>query len=209
MTVVPRRRRSHLRVGALAVALSLASCGGAPDHPVPDVVGERLDLAKSHVEDAGLEAEPVGGGTFGVVNESNWTVCSQEPAPGTTDIKKVKLIVDRVCSAPTSSGPVSTVAATTASTAAAEAPTTTRARPAVLRMPDVVGLSWADAIDRFERAGFDSAAEVDVRYPSIQGGLLGPVNPWNWGVTEQSPAPGIRVRRGRKVQVTIVRVRGG
>jgi beta-lactam-binding protein with PASTA domain len=76
-------------------------------------------------------------------------------------------------------------------------------------MPGVVGLSWADAMDWFERAGFDSAAEVDVRYPSIQGGVLGPVNPWNWGVTEQSPARGIRVRRGRKVQITIVRVRGG
>jgi beta-lactam-binding protein with PASTA domain len=76
-------------------------------------------------------------------------------------------------------------------------------------MPDVVGLSWADAMDRFERAGFDSVADVDVRYPSIQGGALGPVNPWNWGVTEQSPAPGIQVGRGRKVQITIVRVRGG
>jgi len=208
MTDGPRRWRPHLLVGALAVALSLASCGGKTN-PVPDVVGERFDLAKAHVEDAGLEAEPVGGGTFGVVNESNWTVCSQEPAPGTTGVKKVKLIVDRVCSAPTSSGPATTVAATTTSTVAAEAPTTTRPRPAVLRMPDVVGLSWADAMDRFERAGFDSAAEVDVRYPSIQGGVLGPVNPWNWGVTEQSPARGIRVRRGRKAQITIVRVRGG
>lgn len=109
---------------------------------MPGVVGERFDLAKAHVEDAGLEAEPVGGGTFGVVNESNWTVCSQEPAPGTIGVKKVKLIVDRVCSAPTSSGPATTVAPTTTSTVAAEAPTTTRPRPAVLRMPDVVGLSW-------------------------------------------------------------------
>ena len=172
----------HPLVGALAMVLSLVSCGGGTN-PVPDVVGQilRFDLAKAHIEDAGLEAEPVGGGTFGALNESNWTVCSQEPSPGTTGVKKVKLIVDRVCSGPASSAPATTtVAATTTITAAAEAPTTTRTRPAVLQMPDVVGLSWADAMERFEKAGFDSVDDVDVRYPSTEGGMFGPVNPWNW-----------------------------
>jgi len=79
------------------VALTLGACGAA--EPAPDVIGQRLDLAESHVEDAGLEYEEIGGGAFGVVDRSNWTVCAQEPRAG-RPAERVKLIVERVCERP-------------------------------------------------------------------------------------------------------------
>lgn len=85
-------------------SLALTACG-KDTTPVPNVVGQRLDLAKSHLEDSGLKSEPIGGGVFGVLNESNWTVCQQEPSPGTTGADTVKLIVERVCDE--SGGPTS------------------------------------------------------------------------------------------------------
>lgn len=78
------------------VAVALVGCA-ADESTVPNVVGERLDLAQSHVEDAGLEYEEIGGGTFGVIDASGWVVCSQEPAPGASTEGVVKLVVDRSC----------------------------------------------------------------------------------------------------------------
>jgi hypothetical protein len=66
---------------------------------MPDLVGERLDVAKSDLSAAGIsenDVEVVGGGTFGVVVESNWTVCEQSPSPGST-ASDVRVIVDREC----------------------------------------------------------------------------------------------------------------
>ena len=67
---------------------------------VPSVRGERLDVAKAHLRDAGYgttETEVVGGGTFGAVNESNWTVCQQEPRGGTKGAARVRIVIDRTC----------------------------------------------------------------------------------------------------------------
>jgi len=66
---------------------------------VPDVVGERLDVARREVQGAGFRARPVGGGVFGVVVEENWTVCAQEPGGGSSADAgaKVDLTVDRSC----------------------------------------------------------------------------------------------------------------
>jgi hypothetical protein len=60
------------------------------------VRGERLDVAERHLDDAGLDWEEIGGGTFGVVVRSHWHVCDQEPGPG-AKARKVRLIVDRSC----------------------------------------------------------------------------------------------------------------
>jgi hypothetical protein len=46
---------------------------------VPDLVGLRLDVAADEVGERGLSYE-LGGGTYGVVNEAAWTVCSQKSA---------------------------------------------------------------------------------------------------------------------------------
>ncbi len=49
---------------------------------MPDLTAKRLDIALSDLDRAGYGDEPevLGGGMFGVVDESNWTVCDQAPA---------------------------------------------------------------------------------------------------------------------------------
>ena len=49
---------------------------------VPDLVGERLDTALDRITRAGFDADVEGGGLFGVIDESNWEVTSQDPEPG-------------------------------------------------------------------------------------------------------------------------------
>ncbi len=63
---------------------------------VGNYVGQRLDVAESDAEEAGINVKVLGGGTFGVVVPSHWTVCKQEPSSGAT-ANRVKLIVAREC----------------------------------------------------------------------------------------------------------------
>lgn len=72
-------RRLVTTIIMFAIALSVAGCSGGEPNTMPDVVGKRLDIALSDVERAGFddEVEVLGGGAFGVLDESNWTVCSQ------------------------------------------------------------------------------------------------------------------------------------
>lgn len=65
---------------------------------MPDVVGLQLDVAKSDIERAGFDGdvEIVGGGLFGVVDDSNWVVCEQGPAAGES-LAEPRLIVEREC----------------------------------------------------------------------------------------------------------------
>jgi hypothetical protein len=82
-----------------AVAL-VSGCGGETDpKTVPDLRGERLDVAERRLEAAGLDFERVGGGAVGIVVRSNWSVCDQDPKPGRA-ATKVTLIVDRDCPPP-------------------------------------------------------------------------------------------------------------
>lgn len=74
-----------LRVAVpLLILFGLVGCGEQKDVTMPDVTGKGLDVAKSDIKRAGFEdkAEVLGGGTFGVLNESNWEVCEQAPAAG-------------------------------------------------------------------------------------------------------------------------------
>lgn len=50
---------------------------------VPDLVGERLDIAKDRLARSKFEADVEGGGVLGIVVERNWEVVAQRPAPGT------------------------------------------------------------------------------------------------------------------------------
>jgi PASTA domain-containing protein len=50
---------------------------------VPDVVGQRLDIAKRQLELRKFEVDVDGGGILGVIRERNWHVTRQRPAPGT------------------------------------------------------------------------------------------------------------------------------
>ena len=84
---------------AIVSALAATGCGGGDRAVVPDVAGERLDVAVEELEDEGLAYEVIGGGAFGVVVKSNWRVCSQEPAGGAT-ARSVELVVARSCFPP-------------------------------------------------------------------------------------------------------------
>ena len=83
------------KTAVILMALALAGCGGAPQAKrVPDVRGQRLDLAEARLDARGLRWEEVGGGVFGVVVRSNWYVEDQIPLPGKR-ATKVRLVVVR------------------------------------------------------------------------------------------------------------------
>ncbi len=87
-----------------ALSLSLIGCSGDETSTMPELVGKRLDVALSDIERAGFddEVEVLGGGMFGVVDESNWTVCSQEPTSGSDITSPPRVTVERSCDAGTS-----------------------------------------------------------------------------------------------------------
>jgi hypothetical protein len=93
------RRRAAAKRARAAARREATRQAAAATVAVPDEIGERLDVAKDDVRSAGLLTRVIGGGTFGVVVESNWTVCETKPAPGSQVHKDtpVKLIIDRVC----------------------------------------------------------------------------------------------------------------
>lgn len=66
---------------------------------MPDVKGQKLDVALSDIKRAGFEdkVDVVGGGMFGVVVESNWEVCGQSPAAGQALTAAPQLTVARSC----------------------------------------------------------------------------------------------------------------
>lgn len=86
-------------VVALLVVLGLAACGPHKDKVMPNVTGERLDVAKSDIKNAGFDdkVKVVGGGLFGVVVDSNWVVCAQTPAAGQSLTGTPRLTVGRSC----------------------------------------------------------------------------------------------------------------
>jgi beta-lactam-binding protein with PASTA domain len=91
-----------MRVKAIipfVLLLSLSACGGSEPQAVPDLRGKRLDVAERRLDSLGLDYERVGGGTFGIVVRSNWTVCDQQPRPGTR-ASEVTLVVGRYCPPP-------------------------------------------------------------------------------------------------------------
>jgi hypothetical protein len=85
-------------VSALVAAVLAGGCGGEANR-VPDVEGDRLDVAQERLDDAGLGYEVIGGGALGVVVRSNWRVCDQYPAAGKR-AESVDLRVDRSCAGP-------------------------------------------------------------------------------------------------------------
>ena len=88
--------------GLIAFALGVAvltGCGADEPRTVPDVAGERLDVAQERLDERGLGYETIGGGALGIVVSSNWTVCKQSPAAGAR-ATRVELVVDRWCPTP-------------------------------------------------------------------------------------------------------------
>jgi beta-lactam-binding protein with PASTA domain len=118
---------------AAAVVFLFAGCGGtAKPKRVPDLRGQRLDLAEDRLEAHGLDWEEIGGGSLGIVIRSHWRVCDQEPMPGRLG-RTVKLVVDRECPGRASEPPV---------------------------VPDVSGLSLEDADEELDDLGIGHDAET-------------------------------------------------
>lgn len=84
---------------ALTIAVGLAACGSGEDPSMPDVAGKKLDVAQSDIERAGFsdDVDVVGGGVFGILDEANWEVCEQTPAPGEPLTDAPRLVVERDC----------------------------------------------------------------------------------------------------------------
>lgn len=93
-----RARRLVLPIILIA---SMAGCGSDDPIAMPDVTGQKLDVAYDKIKNAGFDdkdkVKVEGGGLFGVVVESNWTVCEQQPAAGKNISEDPSLIVDRSC----------------------------------------------------------------------------------------------------------------
>jgi hypothetical protein len=135
---IARLRKACTRTAAVGLALALGLGAAACDEvapkeatstsvanvaDAPNVVGQKLDVAEKAVKAAGFASEVEGGGTFGVVVESNWTVCEQRPKGD----KKIVLVVDRECSVG-----VKADSTTTTTTAAVITPTTA---PLIVKTP--------------------------------------------------------------------------
>jgi predicted Ser/Thr protein kinase len=73
--------------------------GAARPGSVPDLSGARLDHAEKLLDRLGVKHDTSGGGTFGIIDRGNWTVCATKPDPGAplAPDGSVKLFVDRSC----------------------------------------------------------------------------------------------------------------
>jgi len=90
-------------IAGLALLATLAGCGGSTEDaaaPVmPSVVGRQLDTALTDIKSAGFKdkVDVAGGGTFGIVDESIWQVCTQSPEAGSPIATAPQLSVKRLC----------------------------------------------------------------------------------------------------------------
>jgi serine/threonine-protein kinase len=73
--------------------------GTSPPATVPDLVGARLDFAEKFLDRVGVHHDTSGGGTFGIIDRGNWTVCTTTPAAGSPlrPDTPVKLFVEHSC----------------------------------------------------------------------------------------------------------------
>jgi len=89
------------RTAAAVVVASLVCAGcSSKAETVPKVAGQRLDVAKHLVEEAGLEHDVIGGGFLDtILPDDRWTVCEQRPIAGssTEDTDSVMLVIDDEC----------------------------------------------------------------------------------------------------------------
>ncbi|WP_054953612.1 PASTA domain-containing protein [Flaviflexus massiliensis] len=94
-----RPRSLFAMIAVAAVALVGACSEDSDDLTMPDVTGVTLDIAKSDIERAGYggDLEIIGGGTFGIIDEGNWTVCTQLPEVGEPIDAEPRLTVERDC----------------------------------------------------------------------------------------------------------------
>lgn len=195
-------RTFRLLVGISMMSLVVA-CGGSGGDSVsmPALESKRLDVAMSDLKAQGVEeddVEVIGGGTFGVIDESNWTVCSQDPATGTTVDTKVRLTVDRSCD---DKDP----AAESEKSAEPEEAKTEESEPQksdTFTMPNLVGMVLQDAQDELQSRGSYLMQQVDAT-----GAHRPKLLDSNWQVCAQSPKPGAKTPVDAIVRLEAVKLR--
>lgn len=162
---------------------------------MPDVVGQGLDVAYTQLDSAGVnkaDVEIVGGGTFGVIVESNWVVCFQTPSAGGT-VENVELVVARECA--NLAEPDTGSATDTGTGVTPDAPSDS------FVMPSVVGMVLQDAQDLLQSNGSYLMDQVDATgLGRIQ------VLDSNWKVCSQSPAAGASVTADQMVTLSAVKL---
>lgn len=91
--------RTIIVLSAVSLLVFAAGCASS-DHGttarVPNVTMEPLNAAEDELDTRGLAYDVVGGGLFGVIVRSHWTVCKQAPAGGRRSAH-VTLYVARNC----------------------------------------------------------------------------------------------------------------
>lgn len=188
------------RMVVFLLLVPLAGCSSSPK-AMPDLIGKRLDIARSDLKELGLEdgesIEVVGGGTFGALDESNWTVCDQEPKAKGEIGENVRVLIDRTCGsedsfdavatpAPTASAtPEATVISPLPSGAASPTPSEAASPEPPRAVPKVAGLDLQTAQDTLQAAGFFNLRSHDA---SGRGRLQ--VFDRDWTVVDQTPSPG-------------------
>lgn len=204
------------RIAWTALALVvLTGCGEDEVVVMPDVTDARLDLALSDIERAGFgdEVEVVGGGVFGVVDESNWVVCEQTPASGEGIGEAPRLVVDRSCD---SGEPEEPQASEEPRATSGEGGTQQRrsgrsgrergrsgsaGASSTFTMPPVVGMVLQDAQDLLQAQGSFFLTQTDAtgaeRFQVLDSG---------WKVCSQDPSPGASVDLTYMVDLGVVKL---
>jgi hypothetical protein len=75
----------------------LFACPSGTLSTTPDLRGARLDYAEKFLDRVDVDHDTSGGGTFGIIDRGNWTVCTTTPPAGAAIGGGVKLFVDRSC----------------------------------------------------------------------------------------------------------------
>lgn len=199
------RMRMGLSVPALILLLPVSACGGGGEGSslMPALEGKRLDVAQSDLAEAGIpddDIEVIGGGAFGVVDESNWDVCDQEPGPGEERSGKIRLTVDRTCDGGDSLEQNDATAASPSPDGESDPPAE-EPESEKFEMPRLVGQNLQDAQDRLQSLGSyvlqqDDATGLE-RFQVLDS---------NWKVCNQKPRAGKSVPIERLVILGAVKL---
>ncbi|RHW22780.1 PASTA domain-containing protein [Nocardioides immobilis] len=186
-------------ISSLAL-FGLVACGSDEAADMPAVEGERLDLALSDIDNAGFskdDVEIVGGGTFGVVDESNWQVCLQDPAAGEPIGSSPRLTVDRTCG-DLDHGSPEPDSVTNNDDQGGDADDSASS---TFTMPALVGLNLQDAQDTLQALGSYLLTQTDAtgmeRFQVLDS---------NWKVCYQDPQPGAPVPLETLVELGAVKL---
>lgn len=188
---------------SLAIAALLASCSsneGSIDKLMPNVAGQRLDVARSNLNKVGLNdrdaIEIVGGGAQGTIDESAWTVCDQDPAEGAA-LDAVRLLIDRSCGAEDKfDATPSTEAPVDSSPIATPTPT----ESLLIVVPNVVGMDLQEAQDLLQAEGLYVLTSHDAKREGRN-----QIIDNNWKVCDQEPAAGTKVPESQEIDLGAVK----